>query len=160
MSLYVRAFLLALLASSVAVLPFLLFHGISILGSLGIILAFAAVGPVVSLRDMSRSSFTAERKEEWTLVGALFLPVLALLLQAAIWSFVHFSEEKTVVPRAISHWAAIVAGIGAFALWVAYSSHLYRVRQKPNKAPEPTTGAVTTRAPSSTARASHGRGSS
>ena len=32
--------------------------------------------------------------------------------------------------------------------------------QSPNKAPEPTTMAVTIRAPSSTARASHGRGSS
>src|SRR3954466_7305465 len=32
--------------------------------------------------------------------------------------------------------------------------------QKPNKAPEPTTMAVTPRAPSSTRRASHGRGSS
>jgi RimJ/RimL family protein N-acetyltransferase len=32
--------------------------------------------------------------------------------------------------------------------------------QKPNKAPEPTTVAVTSRAPSSTSRASHGRGSS
>src|SRR5215216_6582763 len=31
---------------------------------------------------------------------------------------------------------------------------------EPNKAPEPTTMAVTIRAPSSTARASHGRGSS
>jgi len=31
---------------------------------------------------------------------------------------------------------------------------------RPNKAPEPTTMAVTIRAPSSTARASHGRGSS
>ena len=39
-------------------------------------------------------------------------------------------------------------------------SHLPTVTQKPNKAPEPTTMAVTTRAPSSTARASHGRGSS
>jgi hypothetical protein len=34
------------------------------------------------------------------------------------------------------------------------------LRQKPNKAPEPTTMAVTPRAPSSTSRASHGRGSS
>jgi hypothetical protein len=33
-------------------------------------------------------------------------------------------------------------------------------RERPNKAPEPTTMAVTIRAPSSTARASHGRGSS
>src|SRR3954467_1985632 len=32
--------------------------------------------------------------------------------------------------------------------------------ERPNKAPEPTTMAVTIRAPSSTARASHGRGSS
>jgi ribosomal protein S18 acetylase RimI-like enzyme len=32
--------------------------------------------------------------------------------------------------------------------------------EKPNKAPEPTTMAVTSRAPSSTSRASHGRGSS
>jgi hypothetical protein len=35
-----------------------------------------------------------------------------------------------------------------------------RVAEKPNKAPEPTTMAVTSRAPSSTSRASHGRGSS
>ena len=33
-------------------------------------------------------------------------------------------------------------------------------KKEPNKAPEPTTMAVTIRAPSSTARASHGRGSS
>jgi uncharacterized membrane protein YhaH (DUF805 family) len=33
-------------------------------------------------------------------------------------------------------------------------------KKKPNKAPEPTTMAVTPRAPSSTSRASHGRGSS
>ena len=35
-----------------------------------------------------------------------------------------------------------------------------RAAEKPNKAPEPTTMAVTPRAPSSTSRASHGRGSS
>jgi hypothetical protein len=39
-------------------------------------------------------------------------------------------------------------------------SHLLPESKKPNKAPEPTTMAVTIRAPSSTARASHGRGSS
>ena len=47
---------------------------------------------------------------------------------------------------------------GAFSesLFGFYVSRLKR----PNKAPEPTTMAVTSRAPSSTRRASHGRGSS
>jgi hypothetical protein len=39
-------------------------------------------------------------------------------------------------------------------------SHLLPESKRPNKAPEPTTMAVTIRAPSSTARASNGRGSS
>jgi hypothetical protein len=39
-------------------------------------------------------------------------------------------------------------------------AHLLPESKMPNKAPEPTTMAVTIRAPSSTARASHGRGSS
>src|SRR4051794_6607969 len=41
---------------------------------------------------------------------------------------------------------------------IAFSD--YTACPEPNKAPEPTTMAVTIRAPSSTARASHGRGSS
>jgi pimeloyl-ACP methyl ester carboxylesterase len=49
-----------------------------------------------------------------------------------------------------SHLSSIAGLFGLF---------LDRVK-KPNKAPEPTTMAVTIRAPSSTARASHGRGSS
>jgi len=47
---------------------------------------------------------------------------------------------------------------------IVYSSRCIPVEtldaNRPNKAPEPTAMAVTTRAPSSTARASHGRGSS
>jgi hypothetical protein len=45
-------------------------------------------------------------------------------------------------------------------VWIVERERMDAVSQKPNKAPEPTTMAVTIRAPSSTARASHGRGSS
>jgi hypothetical protein len=50
--------------------------------------------------------------------------------------------------RMLSEWSVPMSAVVAF------------LSQKPNKAPEPTTMAVTSRAPSSTSRASHGRGSS
>ena len=49
----------------------------------------------------------------------------------------------------------------ALRQFIVHKFGIYRApKQEPNKAPEPTTMAVTIRAPSSTARASHGRGSS
>jgi hypothetical protein len=56
----------------------------------------------------------------------------------------------------------IVIGMGISGVAIATGDELSRRlwAKEPNKAPEPTTMAVTSRAPSSTSRASHGRGSS
>jgi hypothetical protein len=57
------------------------------------------------------------------------------------------------------HNAAYLGGVvGVVVAWLFHVR--VRLRTEPNKAPEPTTGAVTPRAPSSTSRASPSRGSS
>jgi hypothetical protein len=56
-------------------------------------------------------------------------------------------------------WILQSLAVGAFLAWMA-SRGSGSSPKKPNQAPEPTTVAVTPRAPSSTSRAGHGRGSS
>jgi hypothetical protein len=66
-----------------------------------------------------------------------------------------------VFERSESEFAAFQYGLALVMLFHARTKASKRIAaKKPNKAPEPTTMAVTIRAPSSTARASHGRGSS
>jgi hypothetical protein len=79
----------------------------------------------------------------WALLAAL---VGAALFLTGVWLIYGFAN----IPSRFGFAAVIIANL-IFA---------FLHTKMPNKAPEPTTMAVTIRAPSSTARASHGRGSS
>jgi hypothetical protein len=70
------------------------------------------------------------------------------------------ANSLTIMPVTLAPLVVILC-VGWFAgLRKAGHDVAARLNQEPNKAPEPTTMAVTSRAPSSTSRASHGRGSS
>jgi hypothetical protein len=64
-----------------------------------------------------------------------------------------YDEEEAIVRRLVP------SGVTVVRTKLDHGTTTVRLK-KPNKAPEPTTMAVTIHAPSSTARASHGRGSS
>jgi hypothetical protein len=100
--------------------------------------------------NLGIESLTGRKIEELTLVGRV--PELYLKLSGGYWL------QSFMTAEGMPEWSVKVAD----GSWI-YCEAGRIVREsprRPNKAPEPTTMAVTIRAPSSTARASHGRGSS
>ena len=129
MKLYLRAFLLTLGVNALAILPFLLFYRVPVIDSLGLIVVVAAMGPCVQLKSIARGAIAPERKEEVVIMSALFLPMLALVLHALVWSVFHFRDTGRVIPDSATHRVAIIAAVFGFVAWCWGGLHFYPKRK-------------------------------
>lgn len=137
MNLYLRAFLLTLAANAGSILPLMLFHRIGWFDSIGMVILIAATGPLVALKAIFRGTVAPERKEEMVIMSALGLPMLMLVVHAAVWSAVHYQDTGRVLPESNMHWLAIVAALLGFSAW-CFTGVYFNSRQRRIEGLKPT----------------------
>ena len=123
---YAKALLLSVLANGLTLLPFLRFHGVTWLNSLGFAAISCVCGLLLGWRINNRPGAIVANCYEWACFGALWPLVVFLIIQAVLLSFVQKEKIGTYLPQTAPLALSWVAAIVAFTSIIVLSARLRR----------------------------------
>ena len=118
MQLYLEAFLVAWVANSALLLPFLLWHGTRPQDALGGIGFISTLGLLAVWRYDAMTRRAGTGKKAGFYLWATFPTVFSLVLQAVLWTAVTRESTGTLMPASAPQWAADICALAALAAWI------------------------------------------